>query len=86
MALRHLDLHYDSADSENSALGLIYKLLPEWERSEGKVEFIRFTDGITNTVCLRQAFLSTTQIYETDSHGQVAQSSEEAARMQPSTD
>lgn len=57
MAIRHINLHYDYTDSDRSARTLIYALLPEWEHSEGSVEFVRFTDGITNTVCLRQAFL-----------------------------
>ena len=48
---RHLSLRYNNADSQSSALRLVFSLFPEWEHSEGKVEFIRFKDGITNTVC-----------------------------------
>lgn len=50
MAVRHIDLSYDPHKSDTSALRLLYTLFPEWERAEGAVEFIRFTDGITNTV------------------------------------
>ena len=48
--MRHIDLCYENADSERSALQLIHTLFPEWKHSEGDVELIRFTDGITNTV------------------------------------
>ena len=57
MAVRYIDLHYDYTDSEKSALRLIYTLCPDWEHSEGAVELIPFTEGITNTVRSRQAFL-----------------------------
>ncbi|GAB7350939.1 hypothetical protein MBLNU459_g1446t2 [Dothideomycetes sp. NU459] len=50
MAIRHIDLRYDYTDSDRSALALIHTLLPEWKHSEGSVEFVRFTDGITNTL------------------------------------
>lgn len=50
--LRHIPLSYNNADSQSSALRLILTLLPEWEHGEGPIEFIRFTDGITNTVRL----------------------------------
>jgi ethanolamine kinase len=48
--LRHIDLYYDNADSQNTALALILALRPEWERTRETVEFVRFKDGITNTV------------------------------------
>ena len=48
--LRHVPLLYDSADSDRSASRLIFTLFPEWEHAEGELEFVRFTDGITNTV------------------------------------
>lgn len=56
MAVRHIDLCYNHADSQQSALRLIYTLCPDWEHSEGPVELIPFTEGITNTVRSRQAF------------------------------
>lgn len=46
--VRFIPLTYNQADSQTSALRLILTLRPEWE--SGKVEFIRFTDGITNTL------------------------------------
>lgn len=49
--VRHIPLSYNNAESQTSALRLILTLFPDWETSEGKVEFIRFTDGKTNTVC-----------------------------------
>lgn len=53
--VRHIPLSYNHAESQTSALRLIFTLFPDWEASVGKVEFIHFTDGKTNTVCsLRQ--------------------------------
>lgn len=49
----YISLSYSNADSQTSALRLILTLFPDWEHSDGKIEFIRFKDGITNTVCLR---------------------------------
>jgi ethanolamine kinase len=49
--LRYIPLSHNSADSQASALRLLFALFPDWETSEGKVELVRFTDGITNTVC-----------------------------------
>lgn len=49
--LRHIDLWYDSTDSQRTALRLVLALFPEWEDSKDTIEFVRFTDGITNTVC-----------------------------------
>lgn len=48
----YISLSYSNADSQTSALRLILTLFPDWEFSDGKIEFIRFKDGITNTVCL----------------------------------
>lgn len=48
--LRHIPLSYNNADSQTSALRLILTLFPDWEHGDGKIEFIRFTDGITNTL------------------------------------
>ncbi|KAI5299121.1 hypothetical protein KEM56_003506, partial [Ascosphaera pollenicola] len=49
-ALKYIPLSYSHADSENSARKLVLALFPEWESSEGEIEFVRFTDGITNTL------------------------------------
>ncbi len=46
--VRFIPLTYNQAESQTSALRLILTLRPEWQN--GKVEFIRFTDGITNTL------------------------------------
>lgn len=48
----YISLSYSNADSLTSALRLILTLFPDWEHSDGRIEFIRFKDGITNTVCL----------------------------------
>jgi ethanolamine kinase len=48
--VRFIPLTYNQAESQTSALRLILTLRPEWEHVEGKIEFIRFTDGITNTL------------------------------------
>lgn len=50
MRLRHIPLSYNNADSQTSALRLVLTLFPDWEHGDGKIEFIRFTDGITNTL------------------------------------
>lgn len=47
--IRFIPLTYNQTESQTSALRLILTLRPEWEH-RGKVEFIRFTDGITNTL------------------------------------
>lgn len=56
--LRHIPLYYDNSDSENSALNLILTLRPEWRESKDTIEFVRFTDGITNTVGRPQPLVS----------------------------
>jgi ethanolamine kinase len=48
--IRFIPLSYNNAESQTSALRLILTLLPHWEHTDGKIEFIRFTDGITNTL------------------------------------
>ncbi|KAJ5152107.1 hypothetical protein N7492_010402 [Penicillium capsulatum] len=49
-SLRYIPLSYTPADSQASALRLILTLNPDWEGPENKIEFVRFTDGITNTL------------------------------------
>ncbi|KAJ5880958.1 uncharacterized protein N7473_012011 [Penicillium subrubescens] len=49
-ALRYIPLTYTPADSQASALRLILTLFPHWEGPGNKIEFVRFTDGITNTL------------------------------------
>ena len=48
--IRSLPLAYHVEDSDASATRLVLALLPEWGQADGKIEFIRFKDGITNTV------------------------------------
>lgn len=48
--IRFIPLTYTSGDSHRSALKLIETLLPEWASPDSNVDFIRFTDGITNTL------------------------------------
>ncbi|KAL8924071.1 MAG: hypothetical protein Q9208_004208 [Pyrenodesmia sp. 3 TL-2023] len=45
-----LPLSHNSADSQASALRLALTVFPEWEKDDGKIEFIRFKEGITNTL------------------------------------
>ncbi|KAL9029538.1 MAG: hypothetical protein Q9196_002235 [Gyalolechia fulgens] len=47
---RKLPLSHSTADSQASALRLVLTLFPDWETADGKVEFIRFKEGITNTL------------------------------------
>ncbi|KAH7330309.1 kinase-like domain-containing protein [Rhexocercosporidium sp. MPI-PUGE-AT-0058] len=46
--VRFIPLAYNPTESQTSALRLILTLRPGWE--DGKIEFVRFTDGITNTL------------------------------------
>jgi ethanolamine kinase len=48
--VRHIDLFYDHANSDESAAKLVTALFPDWEAQKDTIEFIRFKDGITNTV------------------------------------
>lgn len=50
LSLRHIPYHFSNEDADKSALGLIHALDIEWKDAEGPVEFVRFTDGITNTL------------------------------------
>lgn len=45
-----LPLSYDNSDSQGSSLRLIYAVRPEWDSPTSNVKFVRFTDGITNTL------------------------------------
>ncbi|KAJ5894023.1 hypothetical protein N7495_005714 [Penicillium taxi] len=48
--LRYIPLSYNPADSQASALRLILTINPDWDGPNNKIEFVRFTDGITNTL------------------------------------
>ncbi|KAI4126067.1 MAG: hypothetical protein LQ338_003955 [Usnochroma carphineum] len=47
---RKLPLSHNNADSRASALRLVLTLFPDWEKSDGNIEFVRFKEGITNTL------------------------------------
>ncbi|OQD89733.1 hypothetical protein PENANT_c002G08157 [Penicillium antarcticum] len=47
---RYIPLSYSHADSQASALRLILTLNPDWEGPGNNIQFVRFTDGITNTL------------------------------------
>ncbi|KAL6251352.1 hypothetical protein RBB50_001560 [Rhinocladiella similis] len=48
--LQHLDLTFDSKDLDQSALSLAYRIQPKWREAPGRIEIIKFTEGITNTL------------------------------------
>ncbi|KAJ8125664.1 hypothetical protein O1611_g7973 [Lasiodiplodia mahajangana] len=59
--IKYIPLSYDSTNEstngssngsadDSSARQLILSLRPEWSSSDSKIEFVRFTDGITNTL------------------------------------
>ncbi|KAK5123110.1 hypothetical protein LTR85_003308 [Meristemomyces frigidus] len=50
LSLRHIPYHFSNEDADKSALGLVHALDAEWKDAEGPVTFVRFTDGITNTL------------------------------------
>ncbi|KAL8689893.1 MAG: hypothetical protein Q9218_004542 [Villophora microphyllina] len=49
-AYRRLPLSHTTTDSQASALRLVLALFPDWEDTDGNVEFVRFKEGITNTL------------------------------------
>ncbi|PNY26041.1 Ethanolamine kinase 1 [Tolypocladium capitatum] len=48
--VRFIPLSYDNGDSRRSALKLLLTLVPQWAADEAHIDFVRFTDGITNTL------------------------------------
>lgn len=48
--IRRIPLSYDSSNDDSSARKLILALRPEWSSPDSNIEFVRFTDGITNTL------------------------------------
>lgn len=48
--VRFIPLTYSPFDSHSSALRLILSIFPDWEHTSGSIEFVRFTEGITNTL------------------------------------
>ncbi|EOD43713.1 Ethanolamine kinase [Neofusicoccum parvum] len=49
-ALPYIPLRYDGARAHDSALELVLALRPEWTKTQDTIDFVRFTDGITNTL------------------------------------
>jgi ethanolamine kinase len=50
LSLRHIPFHFSNEDADTSALELVQALNEEWKTDEGPVVFVKFTDGITNTL------------------------------------
>lgn len=50
-SLKYIPQSYNNKDATSSVLRLIFTLRPDWQGEGNKVDFVRFTDGITNTVC-----------------------------------
>jgi ethanolamine kinase len=50
MAITYIPLTFDNGDADECALELAYAYNPSWKTSEGVVDIVRFTDGITNTL------------------------------------
>ena len=48
--IRYIPLSYNSESSTESALRLVTNIRPDWQVGASQVEFVRFTDGITNTL------------------------------------
>ncbi|KAK3330340.1 kinase-like domain-containing protein [Apodospora peruviana] len=48
--ISYIPLSYTSQDSNGSALRLVLAIRPKWEDAASNIEFVRFTDGITNTL------------------------------------
>lgn len=64
--IRHIDLSYDITKSDETATALVTALFPDWAASPSKIEFIRFKDGITNTVCIPLSRPWTEQVTDQD--------------------
>lgn len=50
MEIPYLPLTFDNENADESALKLAYAFNPSWKNTEGPVDIVRFTDGITNTL------------------------------------
>ena len=48
--VNHIAFSYSSANSDGSALELVYNLYSSWKTDPGPVEVFHFTEGIMNTV------------------------------------
>lgn len=50
LSLWHIPFLFSNEDADKSALELVEALDADWTRAEGPVIFVRFTEGITNTL------------------------------------
>jgi len=50
LGLRHISYFFSNDNADKSALELVQALDEDWKHAEGPVVFVRFTDGITNTL------------------------------------
>ncbi|KIX08133.1 uncharacterized protein Z518_02789 [Rhinocladiella mackenziei CBS 650.93] len=48
--LEHIDLSFDNNTVDDSACALVYRIQPKWREVPGKIDIVKFTDGITNTL------------------------------------
>lgn len=48
--LPYIDLEFDNKNVDASARALVYQIQPKWRDAPGKLEIVKFTEGITNTV------------------------------------
>lgn len=48
--IRYIPLSYESAKSQESARRLVLAIRPDWDGPGSNIEFVRFTEGITNTL------------------------------------
>lgn len=62
--IQYIPFKYEPNDSQASALRLVLTLRPDWK--DDKIDFIRFTDGITNTLLKVVRKLSGLSVYEID--------------------
>lgn len=53
-AIPHIDLSYDHTNSVDSLRKLVFNIHPKWREHTDELEIVKFTDGITNTVCTSQ--------------------------------
>jgi hypothetical protein len=56
--LHRIPLSYDSKNPEQSARELVFAFDPAWKTEPGDIEIIKFTDGITNNVCVLSASMA----------------------------
>ncbi|KAI0197760.1 kinase-like protein [Astrocystis sublimbata] len=48
--IHRIPLSYDSANDDASARQLVLSLRPQWSSPDSDIQFVRFTEGITNTL------------------------------------